>query len=164
LLTCEQQQLLKYALLHDFFHTSKHKSKIYQEPPLTDKSLLEKLRNHHEKTSDPLIQKFQYYDRLAASITRKIHSPIISRYNWQAKRSLHKINFNILSKDIQEVAETNIWNLYYYIYKSKELQLLNESMNHGHTTLRNHLVVIANLIVQDFIHESEQRITHKLSK
>ena len=71
------------------------------------------------------------------------------------KRKLQKINFKKLAKKIQEVAETNIWNLYRYIYESKELELLNKSMNHGHTKLRNYLVVIANLIVQDFIHESE---------
>jgi len=33
-LTEEQHELLKYALLHDFFHTEKHPSKIYQEPQL----------------------------------------------------------------------------------------------------------------------------------
>ena len=153
-LTEKQQDLLKYAVLHDFFHTTKHQSKIYSEPPLKDQKLVERLRKHHEKTNDPLIRKFQYYDRLAASITRKIRSPIISRYNWQAKRKLQKIDFKKLAKEIQEVTETNIWNLYRYIYENKELKLLNESMNHEHTKLRNHLVVIANLIVQDFIHKS----------
>ncbi|MHA1331585.1 MAG: hypothetical protein ACTSR2_10955, partial [Candidatus Hodarchaeales archaeon] len=149
-LTEEQQGLLKYALLHDFFHTEKHQSKIYQEPPLEDIKLLEKLRQHHDKTEDPLIKKFQYYDRLAASITRKIRSPIISRYNWQAKRMLQKIDFTRLSKEIKEVSEKNIWNLYRYIYESKELALLNESMDYGHTSLKKHLLIIANLIVQDF--------------
>ncbi|MHA1331969.1 MAG: hypothetical protein ACTSR2_12930, partial [Candidatus Hodarchaeales archaeon] len=102
------------------------------------------------KTEEPLIKKFQYYDRLAASITRKIRSPIISRYNWQAKRKLQKIDFKKMAKEIKEVSEKNLWNLYRYIYKSKELGLLNESMNYGHTTIKNHLLIIANLIVQDF--------------
>ncbi|MHA1213996.1 MAG: hypothetical protein ACTSPG_01745 [Candidatus Hodarchaeales archaeon] len=146
----EQQELLKYALLHDFFHTNKHQSKIYQEPPLKDEKFVEKLRRHHDKTEEPLIKKFQYYDRLAASITRKIRSPIISRYNWQAKRKLQKIDFKKMAKEIKEVSEKNLWNLYRYIYKSKELGLLNESMNYGHTTIKNHLLIIANLIVQDF--------------
>ena len=115
----EQQKLLIYALLHDFFHTSKHQSKIYQEPPISDRKLAEQLRNHHEKTSDPLIKKFQYYDKLAASITRKIRSPIVSRYNWQAKKEVQKIDFKKLAKEIQEEADTNIWNLYRYIYESK---------------------------------------------
>jgi hypothetical protein len=162
-LTDEQQKLLRYALLHDFYNTSKHQSKIYQEPPLQDKQLIERLRKHHEKTDDTLIEKFQYYDQLAARITRKIPSPIISRYNWQAKKSIQKIDFKKIAKEIQEATETNIWNLYKYIYESKELKLLNESMNHGHTRLSNHLVVIANLIVQDFARESEQRNTHKES-
>ncbi|MHA1992902.1 MAG: hypothetical protein ACW97Z_00010 [Candidatus Hodarchaeales archaeon] len=159
-LTKEQQQLLKYALLHDFYHTSKHQSKIYQEPPLKDKTLVEQLRGHHEKTTDPIIEKFQYYDRLAASTTRKIRSPIIGRYNWYAKRRLQKIDFKELAKNIQEVAETNIWNFYRYIYNSKVLDMLNESMNYGHTTLRNHLVVIANLIVQDCDYDSNHRKMH----
>jgi len=145
-----QQELLKYALLHDFFHTEKHPSKIYQEPQLVDLKFVEKLRQHHNKTEDPLIKKFQYYDRLAASITRKIRSPIISRYNWQAKKRLQKIDFKKLAKEIKEVSEENIWNLYRYIYESKELALLNESMDFGYTKLKKHLLVIANIIVQDF--------------
>jgi hypothetical protein len=149
-LTPLQKQLLEYSLLHDFFHTPKHQSKIHYEPLIIDQKLVDRLRNHHNKTNDPIINKFQYYDRLAASITRKIRSPIISRYNWQAKRKLKKIDFKQLAKNIQEVANTNIWNLYSYIYNSKELRVINESMNYGHSSLRNHLLVIANLIVQTF--------------
>jgi len=63
---------------------------------------------------------------------------------------LQKINFKKLAEEIKEVSETNIWNLYKYIYKSNEFGLLNESMNYGHTTLKNHLLIIVNLIVQDF--------------
>ncbi len=163
-LTLEQQKLLKYALLHDFFHTPRHQSKIYQEPQIKDQQLVEKIKKHHEKTTNPMIKQFQYYDRLAASITRKIRSPIISRYNWQAKKSRRRINFTKLAKEIQEVAETNIWNLYRYMYESKELRLVNESMTYGHTTLRNHLLVIANLIVQDFGNESRQKNKHKKSR
>ena len=111
-----------------------------------------------------MIKKFQYYDRLAASITRKIRSPIVSRYNWQAKKSLQKIDFKKLAKKVQEVAETNIWNLYRYMYENKELKLINESMNHGQTSLRNHLLVIANLIVQDLELKDVQRKMHITSK
>ncbi len=148
-LTKGQQELLQYALLHDFFHTTKHHSKIYVEPPLKDEKLVNRLRSHHDQTDDPLIKTFQYYDQLAARITRKIHSPIIGRYNWQAKRELKKLDFKKLAQKITEVKQQNIWNLYRFIYESKELRLLTESMNHGHTALRNHLLVIANLIVQD---------------
>lgn len=143
-----QQELLKYALLHDFFHTSIHQSKIYVEPPLDDENFVERLRNHHEKAYDPLISIFQVYDQWAAMITRKIRSPVTSRYTWQAKKMREKIDFNRLAHEIKEVS-TNIWTLYRYIYSSKELQYLTESMNHGHNSLKNHLLVIANLIVQD---------------
>lgn len=148
-LSSDQQELLQYALLHDFFKTDIHKSKIYTEPPLDDTNLVKRLRRHHEKTDDSIISTFQVYDQWAAMITRKIRSPITSRYTWQAKKMARKIDFNKLAQEIKEVS-TNIWTLYSYIYNSKELKLLNESMNHGHTTLRNHLIVIANLIVQDF--------------
>ncbi len=147
-LTSVQQELLRYALLHDFFHTPIHQSKIYVEPPLDDENFVERLRNHHEKIYDPLISIFQVYDQWAAMITRKIRSPVTSRYTWQAKKMREKIDFNKLAHEIKEVS-TNIWALYGYIYNSKKLQYLTESMNHGHNTLRNHLLVIANLIVQD---------------
>ena len=147
-LTPVQQELLRYALLHDFFHTPIHQSKIYVEPPLDDENFVERLRNHHEKTYDPLISIFQIYDHWAAMITRKIRSPVTSRYTWQAKKMREKIDFNKLSHEIKEVSK-NIWTFYQYIYDSKELQCLTESMNHGHNSLRNHLLVIANLIVQD---------------
>lgn len=147
-LTPVQQELLRYALLHDFFHTSIHQSKIYVEPPFDDENFIERLRSHHEKVYDPLISIFQVYDQWAAMITRKIRSPVTSRYNWQAKKMRKKIDFNKLAHEIKEVS-TNIWKLYRYIHNSKELQYLTESMNHGHNSLRNHLLVIANLIVQD---------------
>ncbi|MFX1252290.1 MAG: hypothetical protein ACFFCZ_11855 [Promethearchaeota archaeon] len=139
------QDLIHYALLHDFFHTSKHRSKIYLEPELDDPELIDLLRKHHENIDHPLVAKFHKYDTLAAMITRKIWSPRTNRYNW---RSTKNINFEKLAKNIQEVA-TNIWKLYEYIYHNKELNQLNESLQYGHTSLRKHLIILANLIVQD---------------
>ncbi|MHA2296188.1 MAG: hypothetical protein ACXAEU_15685 [Candidatus Hodarchaeales archaeon] len=141
------KQLLQYALLHDFYNTGRHVSKIYVEPGLDNSDLMEKLRKHHEKnTGDELIRTFQKYDRWAAMITRKIRSPITSRYNW---RSTGKVDFRRLAREIKEVIG-NIWKLYNFIHESKELGLLNESLQHGHTSLRKHLLVVANLIVQDY--------------
>lgn len=142
----EIQKLIQYALLHDFFHTSKHKSKIYVEPELEDLELIELLRQHHEEIDHPLIQTFQKYDRIAAAITRKIRSPRNNRYNWY---STENIDFKQLAKEIKEVNK-NIWKLYNFFYTNKKLNYLNESLEHGHTSLRNHLLVITNLIVQDF--------------
>ncbi|MFX0061970.1 MAG: hypothetical protein ACFFC7_07250 [Candidatus Hermodarchaeota archaeon] len=137
------QKLLHYALLHDFVHTSKHKSKIYVEPQLENIAALQK---HHDTSDNPLIQLFQKYEHLAAMITRKVRSPRTSRYNWTARGN---IDFDKLAQDIEEVAKQSIWKLYEYIYQSKELKQLNESLEHGHTSLRDHLLIIANLIVQD---------------
>lgn len=137
-------QLIRYALLHDFAHTSKHKSKIYVEPNLTE---IEHLRQHHDSTDDPLIQAFQWYDRTAASMTRNIRSPRTNRYTWEAKGT---IDFKTLTHELEQV-EDNIWQLYQYIYQSKELQQLNESLSHGHSSLRHHLLLIVNLIVQDYL-------------
>ncbi|MFX0066952.1 MAG: hypothetical protein ACFFC7_32875, partial [Candidatus Hermodarchaeota archaeon] len=138
-------KLIRYALLHDFVNCNKHRSKIYAEPNLTN---IEELRKHHDKTEDPFIQKFQYYDQLASIITRNIRSPKTNRYNWSSNSN---INFEKLAKEIEEVAEKGIWKLYEYIYNSEELGKLNESLEFGHTSLRRHLLIITNLIVQDFI-------------
>jgi hypothetical protein len=104
------------------------------------------LRQHHEQTDDPLIRKFQKYDQLAAIITRRVRSPRNNRYNWRAKET---IDFEQLAKEIVEVNNQSVWKLYEYIYNSKKLDLLNESMEHGHTSLRRHILLITNLVVQD---------------
>ncbi|MFX0063221.1 MAG: hypothetical protein ACFFC7_13680 [Candidatus Hermodarchaeota archaeon] len=141
------QKLVKYSILHDFYNTGKHRSKIYVEPELDDTSLVELLRQHHEQTKNPMIQTFQHYDRRAAIITRKVKSPRPNRYNWKGKDT---IDFEKLAKEIKEVAEKSVWKLYEYVYQSKELNRLTESMEHGHSSLRRHLILITNLIVQDF--------------
>lgn len=92
--------------------------------------------------------QIQRFEIKAAIITRKIRSPKTNRYNWYSKEN---IDFKKLAKEIKEVYN-NIWKLYGFIYESKELSWLNESLEHGHTSLRNHLLVITNLIVQDFQH------------
>jgi len=138
------QQLLRYALLHDFVHTPKHKSKIYVEIQVEE---TQELKEHHEKTKNKLIKTFQKYDRIAASMTRKIRSPRKNRYTWEAQS---KVDLIQLKKEIEKV-ENNIWRLYQYIYESKELHHLNESLNHGHSSLQYHLLLIANLIVQDYL-------------
>ena len=140
----QTQQLLRYALLHDFVHTTKHKSKIYVEIQVED---IQELKNHHEPTQNKLINTFQKYDRIAASMTRKVRSPRKNRYTWEAQR---RVDFNQLKQEIEKV-ENNIWRLYQYIYESKELLALNESLNHGHSSLQYHLLLIANLIVQDYL-------------
>jgi len=149
------QELVRYGLLHDFFHNSLHHSKIYVEPPLEDAQFIELLKDHHEnKLNSPLVQRFQKYDRIASSITRKNRSPRPNRYNWKAKAT-QKIDFQLLAQNIAEVSN-NLWKLYEYIYKNKKLEVLNESFEFGHTSLRRHLLIIANLIVSNYLRDSSQ--------
>jgi len=133
-------------LLHDFFHCEYHKSKIYVVPKIEDYQLVNFLKKHHNKCASDFMKTFQKYDRISAIITRKVRSPRTSRYNWRATR---KVDFERLAREIKEVSG-NIWKLYEYIYKSKELEILNESLQYGHSSLREHVLTVANLIVQDF--------------
>ena len=147
--------LIRYGILHDFFHNSRHKSKIYVEPPLKDLAYVALLKDHHDnKQNSKLVQQFQYYDRLAASITRKVRSPRTNRYNWKATK---KINFKELAQHISEVSD-NVWKLYQFIYQSKDLDLLNESMLYGHSSLKTHVLFITNLIVFDYLNNNLRQI------
>ena len=53
-----------------------------------------------------------------------------------------------LTKQIAETAN-NVWKLYEYIYKSKELDQLNESLEFGQSSLCFYLLLITNLLVQN---------------
>ena len=81
-----------------------------------------------------------------AMITRKVHSPRTNRYNWRSKDHM---NFIKIAHEIKEVSN-RIGRLYQYIYQSKELGQLNESLQYGHSSLKLHLLIIANLIVRDY--------------
>jgi hypothetical protein len=131
-------------MLHDFVHTSKHQSKIYVELQVQD---LAEIKLHHESTQNSLINTFQRYDRIAAIKTRKVRSPRTNRYRWESKNT---IDFETLTKELENL-ENNIWRLYEYIYESKELKQLNESLNYGHSSLQYHILLIVNLIVQDYL-------------
>ena len=140
--------LIKYGILYDFFHNSRHQSKIYVEPPLQDQTYINLLKAHHDKNyNSELVQQFRYYDQLASSLTRKIRSPRFNRYNWKATK---KIDFNQLATNIAEVSD-NVWKLYEFIYNNKDLDLLNASLLFGHTSLRFHLLLITNLLVSDYL-------------
>jgi hypothetical protein len=142
-------KLVQYGLLHDFYTNSTHKSKIYVEPELDDPELMELLREHHTKEpASELVRQFKRYDQLAAIITRKIRSPKTNRYTWTSQDT---INFDQLAANIAEANNQGVWALYKFIYDNKELDHLNESFEFGHSSLKQHLLIIANLIVQDFL-------------
>ncbi|MHA2251714.1 MAG: hypothetical protein ACXAD7_15225 [Candidatus Kariarchaeaceae archaeon] len=142
------RELIRYGLLHDFYNTSAHTSKIYVEPYLEDVRLMDLLRKSHDKTNILLINTSNIYDRLSSSITRRSRSPTLYRYNWQSLS--RKVDFHKLAKKISEHSD-NVFKLYTYILNSRELNLLNESLDYGHSSLRLHLVLIANLIVNDYL-------------
>jgi hypothetical protein len=151
------KDLIRYALLHDFVHTDQHLSKIYVEVPVADQALLELLRQHHAKTDQPLISVFQPYDRWAASLTRKTRAPTQDRYSWQAKDIT--FDFGQLAEEIAQVTE-NVWKLYDMVYRRKELDQLVEELEYGHTSLQKHLLLVVNLIVQDWLAGKLDNLSH----
>ncbi|MFX0113544.1 MAG: hypothetical protein ACFFB3_03270, partial [Candidatus Hodarchaeota archaeon] len=52
----------------------------------------------------------------------------------------------------QEVDTRNVYKLYLFIHRSKEFDQLNEAFEFGHTSLKSHLLLIANMIVRDYLH------------
>ena len=101
---------------------------------------------HHDHTDNTLINTFKKYNKLVGQITRRHRSPTLSRYTW---KSIEKVNFIVLAQHKAEAAN-NVWKLYECIYKSTELNQLNESLEFGHSSLRFHVVLIANLLVQNY--------------
>jgi hypothetical protein len=155
----EIQRLIQLALLHDFYNTSSHRSKIYVEPEISDEELTNICRSHHDKTQEELIMLLQKYDRWAASLTRPSYkSPRLDRYNWRAKK---KIDFLGLAHQLLEANNKGVWALYNFIYTNKELDFLNESLDHGHTSLKKHILVMSNLIVQDFLQHRIKLSVHQ---
>jgi len=90
----EIQELLFYGLLHDFFHTVIHKSKIYLEPQLENQSLVDLLRQSHSDNSHLLIETFKKYDGIASYLTRRYKAPRTTRYNWKTSDDFQLIDFD----------------------------------------------------------------------
>jgi hypothetical protein len=150
------KQLIKYGLLHDFYHCVNNKgvrypSKIYVEPDIRNTNLIRLIKESHRSSTNSLVVTFKKYDQLASYITRNKKSPRKSRYNWIASKMEKSIDFTKLANDIAEIVNTkSVYQLYEYVYNSKELQYLNESLEYGHTSLRTHLLLITNLILRDY--------------
>lgn len=148
------QHLLMYALCHDFVHTSIHPSKIYVELSLKDIEFLELLKKSHDKVPNNTIKLSNYYDKLSSSYTRKFKSYRINRYNWDSAFTFweNRINFSRLGNDLTKIVDRkDVRAVYEYVYNSRELDMLNESLEYGHTSLKVHLLIMANLIVRDYL-------------
>ncbi len=140
-------KLLKVLMLHDFVHTERHPSKIYQELQIEDEEIRTACVNHHNgaEHTNALLPILQYYDRLASSISRKKRFKVPSRYN----RENGEIDFKLLKQDLEQVQHSP-YRLYNYIYHSKELERIVESMDYGISSLRNHLLLMVNLAINDY--------------
>lgn len=148
--------LIKYGLLHDFYHCKNGKggiypSKIYYEPEIQDQKFADLVRLSHSKTNHILVNTAQEYDQISASITRKFRSPRPSRYNWKGSKRTKDIDFRQLADQIKQVVDKgNINQLYELVHNSSELGMLNEALEYGHSSLKLHLLLIVNIIVQDY--------------
>ena len=136
-------------LLHDFVNTELHPSKIYAEVTIIDEDVYKLVKNHHEYNMDEkelsLLSTLQYYDRLSSSISRKFKWSAISRYR---VTELEKIDFNLLKREI-ESCQHSPYALYTYVRKSQVLNKINESLIFGFSALKNHLLLMANLYIND---------------
>ncbi len=144
-----QQKLLIAMLLHDFVHTERHNSKIYNEVSISDEYIHQLVENHHnyeiDDTEVPLLSTLQYYDRLSSSISRKFRWKATSRYRIS---EIEKIDFQALVSDIEK-RQHSLFALYTYIRKSQELQKINEALSYGFSSLKNHLLLMVNLYIND---------------
>ncbi|MHA1435277.1 MAG: hypothetical protein ACTSO7_15655 [Candidatus Heimdallarchaeota archaeon] len=141
---------IKALLLHDFVHTSRHESKIYQEITIHNSFIQEACKNHHEngkvEQNNWLIPIIKKYDHLAALWTRKIPTTAtISRYDYENG----VIDCKALAEDIT-AKQHNFRALYNFVYYSKNINRFYESMTYAKNKLRNHLLLAVNLLISDF--------------
>ena len=148
-LTETQHKLLIAMLLHDCVHTERHNSKIYVKVELQDDYVSQLVNNHHNYQCDereiPLLSILQYYDRLSSSLSRKFRFSTTSRYRVS---ELEKIDFHSLARDLEH-RQHSLYALYSYIYKSQELKKVNEALVYGFSSLKNHMLLMVNLYLND---------------
>jgi len=103
-----------------------------------------------------LLPIVKYYDHLASYISRKRPLKTKARYDFKNGR----IDFKQLVKEI-ELKQQSAFKLYNYIYQSKELTRVVEAMTYGKNNLRNHLLVMVNLAINDYL---KKKLTIKKGK
>ncbi len=143
----ELQRLLRALMLHDFVETEKHPSKIFKEISIKDEEIREACLKHHNVgyCKNILLPLVRYYDHLAAYMNRKSVHIRNCRYDYENG----KIDFEKLANDIEE-RQQSAYKLYNFIYYSKELSRTVEAMKFGKTSLRDHLLLMANLAIHGY--------------
>jgi len=144
-----QHTILIAMLLHDFVHTEKHNSKIYTEVTISDDYVYQLAKNHHNyhigDRQIPLLPSLQYYDQFSSSTSRKFRWTTTSRYRVS---ELDKIDFDALAKEF-ETRQYSLYALYSYVYNSHTLNKINEALSYGFSSLKNHLLLMVNLYLDD---------------
>jgi len=143
------QTAIKAIILHDFVHTVKHESKIYQEVEIESSFIRYACKNHHlngnDTTNNWLIPIIKKYDGLASFLNRRIPRREERRYDYQ--------NGEIDCKKVaEEIArkQNNIFSLYNYIYYDKTFCRFYETIDYADNKLRKHLLLAVNLLINDF--------------
>jgi len=143
------QTAIKALLLHDFVHTVKHDSKIYQEVEITNRFIREACKKHHtngeESSSNWLIPIMKKYDGLASFLLRRIPRREERRYDYENG----EIDCKAVAEEITE-KQHNIYSLYNYIYYNKTFARFYETINYANNKLKNHLLLAVNLLMNDF--------------
>jgi hypothetical protein len=144
-----QEKLISAMLLHDFVNTERHSSKIYTEVTIVDEELYDLVKNHHNYDMDdrelPLLSLLQYYDRLSAAISRKFRWTAFSRYS---AAETETIDFDALKREI-ELCQYSPYALYTFVKQCQDLDKVNESFKFGFSPLKNHLLLLVNLYLDD---------------
>jgi len=113
----------------------------------TDPRFRDACLNHHngDESTNKLLPLVKYYDRLASMISRKKKVNVHQRYD----KGAHKINFQQLVQDLEQ-KQYSAYNLYNYIYNSNNLSRIVKSLQYGQNTIKNHILVMVNLAINDF--------------
>ena len=142
-------QAITALLLHDFVHTEKHDSKIYQEVEIENKLIQEACKRHHENSNEendnwliPIIKK---YDGIASFLTRRIPRVEERRYDYENG----EINCKVVADLITE-KQKSVHALYNYICYDKTFARFYETITYANNKLREHLLLAVNLLINDF--------------
>jgi len=138
---------IKALLLHDFVHTEKHDSKIYQEVQIKSPFIREACKNHHngEKIDNWLLPIIKKYDGLASFLNRKIPRREERRYDYDNGI----IDCKAVANEIERRQE-NVNELYNYIFYDKTFSRFYETIDYANNKLRKHLLLAVNLLINDF--------------
>ena len=124
---------------------------MFQQVTIKDPEIREACLNHHngEESKNELLPLVQYFDRLAACISRK--KPFREKYRYDKRQGA--IDFAKLVKEIEQ-RQHSAYKLYNYIYHSKELARIVEALTFSKGSLRRHILIMVNLAVNKFYEEN----------